>query len=117
MDSHYSAPESSDSEATDPLHRVALALMDLRHSTAVGNSPRVDPRVHKSPTRRMGHGGGGALHDRDQVTPVRGSTSAAIPSVEARGRVDHVTAVRHNISIQLFSYSLLYYLLCFIYIK
>ena len=95
MDSDYSAPESSDSEATDPLHRVALALMDLRHSTAVGNSPRVDPRVHKSPTRRMGHGGGGALHDRDQVTPVRGSTSAAIPSVEARGRVDHVTAVRH----------------------
>ena len=47
--------------------------------------------------RHTGRGGGGALHDHDRVTPVRqGSTFAAIPSVEARGRVNDAIAARHS---------------------
>ena len=85
----------------DRLHRVVLTLIDLRRSTAVGDSPRVNPDVHKSPMLHTDHGGGGALHDYDWVTPARqGSTFAAIPSVEARGRVDHAIAVRHSYSLR-----------------
>ena len=99
MANKYSTPVSSDMEAMDPLHQAALILIGLSRSTAAGNSPRVDPCVHESPMQHTDHGGGGALHDYDWMTPVRqGSTLAAIPSVVARGRVDDAIAARHNIT-------------------
>ena len=80
-----------------PLHQAALTLIGLSRSTATGNSLRVDPCVHESPMQHADHGGGGALHNYDWMTPVRqGSTLAALPSVVARGRVDDAIAACHN---------------------
>ena len=98
MASEYSTPVSFGMTGSHEPAAPGKALDPNRPTSqhSRGELPAVNHRVHKSPTQHTDHGGGGALHDYDWVTPVRqGSTLAAIPSVEARGRVDDAIAARH----------------------
>ena len=105
MASKYSTPINSDDEDDrvrfSPRHSAAEILVGLSRSTAVGNSPRVDPQVPKSPSRHIGLGGGGALPG--QAAPVsQGSAYAAISNMVARGSGSHATADRHITTVKVY---------------